>query len=83
MKVNRYIGIAMMAAGMFAATSCSDFSDYNEVVPDATPSANLTLWENIQQNSNLSDFATLVKAVNDLFSLLIVVVVKDGDRQIN
>ena len=50
-----------MAAGMFAATSCSDFSDYNEVVPDATPSANLTLWENIQQNSNLSDFATLVK----------------------
>ncbi len=51
----------MMAASMLAATSCSDYSDYNEAVADATQSANLTLWENIQQTPELSDFASLVK----------------------
>lgn len=51
----------MMAAGLFAMTSCSDFDDYNEAVTDATASANKTLWENIQQTPELSDFAALVK----------------------
>lgn len=50
-----------MAAGMLAVTSCTDFDDYNEVVADATPSANQTLWQNILQNPQLSDFASLVK----------------------
>lgn len=50
-----------MAAGMLAATSCTDFSDYNETPVDQTPSGNQTLWENISQNSQLSDFASLVK----------------------
>ena len=44
-----------------ALFSCSDFDDYNKEVADATPSANQTLWENIQQNGQLSDFAALVK----------------------
>lgn len=61
MKHYKYLGYAMMAAGMLAATSCSDFSDYNETKPDSTPSGNKTLWENISQNSQLSDFAQLVK----------------------
>ena len=60
MKKNKYIGIAMMAAGMLAATSCSDFSDYNEVPVDAAASGNKTLWENISENPQLSDFAALV-----------------------
>ena len=34
MKKNKYIGIVMLAAGMFAATSCSDYADYNEVPVD-------------------------------------------------
>ncbi len=51
----------MMAAAMLAAASCSDFDDYNKVEPDATASANQSLWENIQQNPQLSDFASLVK----------------------
>ena len=51
----------MMAAGMLAATSCSDFSDYNEAKLDSTPSGNLTLWENISQNPQLSEFASMVK----------------------
>lgn len=50
-----------MAAAMLAAASCSDFNDYNKAELDATASANQTLWENIQQNAQLSDFASLVK----------------------
>ena len=49
-----------MAAGMLAATSCSDFSDYNEAPVDAAASGNKTLWENISENPQLSDFAALV-----------------------
>jgi uncharacterized surface protein with fasciclin (FAS1) repeats len=41
--------------------SCSDFSDYNDVPADQLASGNQTLWANIQQNANLSDFAALVK----------------------
>ena len=44
-----------------ALFSCSDFDDYNKEVADVTPSANQTLWENIQQNGQLSDFAALLK----------------------
>jgi uncharacterized surface protein with fasciclin (FAS1) repeats len=63
MKINKYIGMTMMAAGVLAAASCTDFDDYNKEVVDATPAANQTLWENIQQNGNLSEFASLVKKV--------------------
>lgn len=51
----------MIVAAMFAATSCSDFSDYNEIPSTGNMSADKTLWENISQNENLSDFAALVK----------------------
>lgn len=50
----------MLAAGLFAATSCSDFSDYNEVPVDAVASGNQTLWENIKSHPQLKDFAALV-----------------------
>ncbi len=48
-------------AAALALTACSDFSDYNETPVDQTPSGNLSLWENIQQNGDLSDFAQLVR----------------------
>lgn len=51
----------MMAVVLFAATSCSDFDDYNEVPSDVNPAGNMTLWENISENPQLSDFASLVK----------------------
>ena len=41
--------------------SCSDFSDYNEVPIDNVAAGNQTLWENISQDDQLSDFAALVK----------------------
>ncbi len=53
----------MMAAGMLTAASCTDFDDYNKVVADDVQSANLTLWENIEQNQQLTDFAALVRRV--------------------
>ena len=53
----------MLAATMMTAASCSDFSDYNKAVVDATPEAGQTLWQNIQQNSQLSDFANLLQKV--------------------
>lgn len=61
MKRTRYIGLMMMAASMVAATSCSDFDDYNEGPLDTSASANKTLWENIAANEQLTDFAALVK----------------------
>lgn len=51
----------MLAAGILTAASCSDFKDYNEVPTDALPAGNQTLWQNIQQNADLTDFASLVK----------------------
>ena len=63
MKKNKYIGIMMLAATMLTATSCSDFNDYNTAVEDAVPAANLTLWQNIKQDSQLSDFANLLEKV--------------------
>lgn len=48
---------------MLAATSCSDFSDYNAIEASAEPSADKTLWENIKANANLSDFAEVLEKV--------------------
>ena len=56
-----YIGRAMMVAGLFVTSSCTDFDDYNKVETDSNVSATKTLWENILQNPQLSDFASLVK----------------------
>lgn len=61
MKAKQYMGLMMMAAGMLTTASCSDFDDYNTAPVDATASANQTLWQNIAQNSELSDFAALVE----------------------
>jgi len=50
-----------LGGGWIGLSACSDFDDYNDGVADATPMANHTLWQNIQQNDELSDFAALVK----------------------
>lgn len=51
----------MIAASVLTATSCTDFSDYNEVKSDAVASGNQTLWANIESNPQLQNFAALVK----------------------
>ena len=44
-----------------AVSSCSDFSDYNETPADQQGTGNMSLWENISQHPQLTDFAQLVK----------------------
>ncbi len=61
MRINKYIGMMMLAAGIQAATSCTDFDDYNEAFVDPLPGADKTLWENISENPNLTKFATLAE----------------------
>lgn len=52
-----------IACGMLAATSCTDYLDYN-TVPNATdPAADKTLWENISSNDNLTDFASVLQRI--------------------
>ena len=51
----------MVATGLLATASCSDFNDYNEAPVDAVAAANKTLWQNIVDQPNLSDFASLVR----------------------
>ena len=65
MNKHIFIGMMTMAAGMLTAASCTDFDDYNEVPKDVFSSdlaemADKTLWENIQDNEELSDFKELV-----------------------
>ena len=44
-------------------SSCSDLNDYNTVGVDANPSAEKTLWENISDKGELSDFAQVLQTV--------------------
>ena len=60
-KIKNSLVACLVGCGCVAAVSCTEFDDYNKEVADATASANQTLWENIQQNPQLSDFASLVK----------------------
>ena len=63
MKRQDKIGMVMVAGCLLAATSCTDFSDYNTIDASAEPSADKTLWENISANANLSDFASVLRKV--------------------
>lgn len=50
----------MMAAATLLAASCSDFDDYNKAYTEASAESQRTLWENITENKELSQFAELV-----------------------
>jgi len=66
MKKFKYIGVMITAAMAIGAVSCSDFDDYNTVKNDggsAAATAGQTLWENISSDSQLSDFASIIKKV--------------------
>ncbi len=58
MRSNKFI-YGMMAAALIAA-SCTDFDDYNEAYQTGGAGSNKTLWENISERENLSDFARLL-----------------------
>lgn len=53
--------MAVVACCVSAATACTDYLDYN-TVPEATdPQADKTLWENILENENLTEFAGVLE----------------------
>lgn len=54
------IPLFTILTGSLLAVSCSDFSDYNET-PDSQLTSGTTLWQNIINQGNLNDFATLVQ----------------------
>lgn len=61
MKYINKVRIAVVACSALVAVSCTDYLDYN-TVPEATnPAADKTLWENISENENLTDFAAVLK----------------------
>lgn len=51
----------MVAGGLLVAASCSDYDDFNTVPVMTDPAAEKTLWENISENENLTDFAAVLK----------------------
>ena len=63
MKINKYIGMMMTAVLVLTASSCTDFDDYNKVPVDANASSELTLWDNISQNSRLTNFQKIIQKV--------------------
>lgn len=60
MKYTNIIGMMVVAGGMLAAASCSDYSDYNSVPSDGNAMAGQTLYENIKSKENLKDFAAII-----------------------
>lgn len=65
MKYNNKLWMMVAACGMLAATSCSDYYDYNSggVASEEQLAADKTLWENISGNKNLSEFASVLERV--------------------
>lgn len=67
MKYNNKLWMMVAACGVFAATSCSDYYDYNNdgngIGDEGLAAADKTLWENISGNENLSEFASILERV--------------------
>lgn len=62
MKITNHTVRLLLAATLGAATSCSDFNDWNSVQEDGMPSAEKTLWENLSENPQLANFRQIVEA---------------------
>lgn len=61
MKYMNKTGIVAMTGMMLGLASCSDFSDYNTAPEDVGNSSYKTLWQNISENPELTDFARVIK----------------------
>lgn len=61
MKYIYKVRMALVGCGMLAATSCTDYLEYNTVPQSNDPKADKTLWENISENDKLTDFADVLK----------------------
>lgn len=60
--MNLYKFFGVMAGSVLLTSACTDFSDYNEAYTGGEIlGSDMTLWENISSDANLSEFAALVK----------------------
>ena len=57
---NALVAVAFFAAGT-VTMSCSDWDDHYDAETAVVGSAKSTIWENLSSNSNLSQFADLMK----------------------
>ena len=57
------VRMAVVACSALLAMSCTDYLDYNTVPKATNPAADKTLWENIAENENLTDFAAILKSM--------------------
>lgn len=57
------VRMAVVACSALLAMSCTDYLDYNTVPETTNPAADKTLWENIAENENLTDFAAILKSM--------------------
>lgn len=63
-NIIKWLFIALPLGGVGGGLlSCSDFKDYNSDYTDVNPEGNLTLWENISENPQLTSFASILKYV--------------------
>lgn len=61
-RINKPLAACLVGCAFAAAiVSCTDFNDYNDAPVDELAQGNQTLWENISQNEQLTDFAALLK----------------------
>lgn len=64
MKHINKIGVLLTAGMALSAVSCTDYSDYNSSPADTQSDANMTLWENITADGQLTKFAGLARKCN-------------------
>ncbi|MBP5338969.1 MAG: fasciclin domain-containing protein [Prevotella sp.] len=60
-KISKLFVSCLVSCAICATTGCSDFSDYNDTPVDELAVGNQTLWQNIEQNTQLKGFAELLK----------------------
>ena len=60
MKRDNYI-YGMMAAAALLAASCTDFDDYNKAYTNVSEESTRTLWQNITERKDLTQFAAIAK----------------------
>ena len=61
MKKNKYIRLLLLTPIFALAAGCSDYDDWNTVQEDSNPAAEQTLWENLNSQSQISDFMKVLK----------------------
>ena len=64
-NITKYlIACSLCCGGAAAFTACADWDDHYEANSALLDSQHKTLWQNIQENENLKEFASLLKKAN-------------------